>query len=31
MSTPYDTFQLIEMAKKNDPDIEYLQEILKRK
>ncbi len=31
MSTPYDIDQLIQMAKKNDPDIEYLQEILKRK
>lgn len=31
MSTPYDTSQLIEMAKKNDPEVEYLQSILKRK
>jgi putative phosphoesterase len=31
MSTPYDTFQLIEMAKQNDSEIEYLQKILKRK
>ncbi len=30
MSTPYDTSKLIEMIKKNDPEVDYLEKILKR-